>query len=90
MSSPIRNDAAFYCVGRAIYGKDWIGSLTEYEKRLIRRYVKGSTNTASASSIIPGSISYWVGNRRWPDTISPALVEEIERARERSERLRLA
>jgi len=70
-------------VGAAIYGDDWIGTLPIREKWLIERYIKG-VRSSSPSSLLPSSVTYSIAGRIWAEYPSdPALVAEVERARDR-------
>ena len=65
-------------VGAVMYGDEWIGDITEREKYLISRYVEGyrSLTVAPPKFVVRGSD--WV---EYPS--DPALVVEVERARDR-------
>ena len=77
-------DAALEDVGRAIYGDDWIGSLTDREDWLIRRYVEGVVPTVEASSIMPSSVRWVIAGRPWAEYPGDQkLVNEVEQARDR-------
>jgi hypothetical protein len=79
----ISMDDAIGRVGSAIYGDELIGSLTKREIWLIERYVEGSSTT-NRCSIMPGLIRYDVAGRSWAEFPGdPALVAEVERARDR-------
>ena len=84
--SPIRRrisfDDAIHRIGSAIFGPDWIGKITVREGWLIDRYVDGK----ASSGIQPAHITYVDAStgRRWKELPrDPALVAEIERARDR-------
>ena len=73
----ISMDDAIGRVGSAIYGDEWIGSLTKREIWLIERYVEGSSTT-NRCSIMPGLIRYDVAGRSWAEFPGdPALVAEV-------------
>ena len=78
-------DDAARVVGQAIFGDDWVGAITTRETWLIERYLKG-LRPGSTSSILPLRASYIIGGRHWAEYPSdPALVAEIERARDRDD-----
>jgi hypothetical protein len=75
MSSLISIDDAVECAGRANYGKEWIVSLTDSEKRQIKEHNERGANAElknEPSSIIPGMITYTGtdGGRKgfWPSS----------------------
>lgn len=95
MSSLISIECAVGCVGRAIYGKEWISSLTDDEKRLIKEYVERPANSMARepSSIMPGMITYMSlegGNHQWEVYSGKlALDAEIKRALNKRKRMQL-
>lgn len=77
------NDA-FEQVGRAIYGDDWISSLTERRKWLVERYVDGRSQSGALASNMPGQTTYDVAGCKWAEYPgSPALLAEATSARDR-------
>jgi hypothetical protein len=66
-----------------MFGDQWIETITQRETWLIERYVEGR-GAQGASSIISSRIVWEVAGRRWVEYPSdPALVAEVERARDR-------
>uniref|UniRef100_UPI003F96E4D8 hypothetical protein n=1 Tax=Rhodoblastus sp. TaxID=1962975 RepID=UPI003F96E4D8 len=77
------NDA-FEHVGRAIYGDDWISSLSERQKWLVERYVDGRSQSGALASTMPGQTTYDVAGCKWAEYPgSPALLAEATSARHR-------
>jgi len=65
-------------VGAVMYGDEWISDITEREKYLITRYVEGYRGFTVAPP------KFVVRGRDWVEYPSdPALVAEVERARDR-------
>lgn len=76
-------DDAARRVGRAMFGDEWINTITPREIWLIERYVEGRSR-GEGSSILSRSVVWEMGGRRWSEYPSdPALVAEVERARDK-------
>jgi hypothetical protein len=67
-------------VGRARYGADWVGALTQRERWLLARYLD---DVIASGSILSGGITYIGPGGRYPRTNDPGLAAEVERARDR-------
>lgn len=80
-SPTISLDDASGRIGRAKFGADWIGKLTERDRWLIKRYVQ------MPSSNRPGGITYIGPGGPIVPVNDRALAAEVERARDRHEQM---
>jgi hypothetical protein len=75
----IAMNGAIQRVGHGLCAENWIGKLSERERWLVKRYID-SYRKDRVSSIVPGTISYPIGEQQW---IEPTLTAEVHRARDR-------
>ena len=77
---------AVQSVGKAIFGAEWIGQLTERQRWLLRRYVDGEVplQPRSQKSILVGELVFVdaTTGRPW---LEPVLRDEVTRAQDRRE-----
>jgi hypothetical protein len=71
--------------GKAKFGADWIGKLTERERWLVKRYVEPQHD--SASTFLPGTITYVGPGGPFVPVNDSTLAAEVERARDRLEQM---
>jgi hypothetical protein len=78
-------DEANARIGKAKFGADWIGKLSERERWLVKRYI--DAQHGAACSILPGTITYVGPGGPFVPVNAPALAAEIERVRDRLEQM---
>jgi hypothetical protein len=71
-------------VGKAIFGAEWIGRLTERERWLIKRYIE---RRRKPSTILPGEIDFVGPGGPIVPVNDRVLATEVERARDRREQM---